>query len=416
MMTRLRKPIVFETTFETYTANEQIGEGGSGRVYGAIDGDGNSVAVKILTSTSKDKRSRFKNEINFLQSFKHKNIVPVLDHGIGPEEKGRTPFYVMPRFEGSLRDLLKKGLAAKDVMPIFSQILDGVEAAHLKGVIHRDLKPENILFGKLEIAIADFGIARFTEDLLVTLVKTAPTDRLANFQYAAPEQRIPQSHVTASTDLYALGLILNEMFTGVVAHGTEYRKISDVSASHLYLDQIVERMLRNSPADRPRSVRELKAMIGSYEAEAVTLQRLSAIDQTVIPVGAIDDPLAHEPPKVLAANWDGQALVLTLDRPVNEGWVNAFKNMGHFTSVLGAEPRMFMFSGPTARLPIRFYNSGSMQQVVDYFKTWLPQATRVFREDLMREAKQQEQKRREQLRAQREHQERLLAVNRSLRV
>src|SRR3981081_1724934 len=112
--------------------------------------------------------------------------------------------------------MMNVGVVPLEVLPLFVKILDGVEAAHLQGVIHRDLKPENILVDSkgAHPAIADFGIASFTEDLLVTSVETAPTQRLANFQYAAPEQRLGGRTVRDTADIYALGLILNEMFTG----------------------------------------------------------------------------------------------------------------------------------------------------------------------------------------------------------
>ena len=75
--------------------------------------------------------------------------------------------------------------------------MDGIETAHLQGVAHRDLKTENILHDASSntLAIADFGAARFTEDLLATTAVTEPAQRLANFQYAAPEQRAPGKQV-----------------------------------------------------------------------------------------------------------------------------------------------------------------------------------------------------------------------------
>jgi serine/threonine protein kinase len=114
-----------------------------------------------------------------------------------------------------------------------------VEAAHLKGAVHRDLKPENILFDRRSNtpAVADFGVASFTDDIVATLVETSPAQRLANFMYAAPEQRTPGREVGPTADVYALGLMLNEMFTSNVPHGTEYRLIADVSAEFGYLDQ-----------------------------------------------------------------------------------------------------------------------------------------------------------------------------------
>ena len=86
---------------------------------------------------------------------------------------------------------MKEGLKKDHILPLFSQLLNGVEAAHLRKVIHRDLKPENILYDPRgnRVIVADFGIAQFQEEELYTAVETKAEDRLANFQYAAPEQR-----------------------------------------------------------------------------------------------------------------------------------------------------------------------------------------------------------------------------------
>jgi hypothetical protein len=192
LMNNLKTPIDIETAFDSYQLTEQLGEGGAGRVYGGVASTGSPVAVKVLTSESKDKRRRFKNEIAFLSRNQHAHIVTVTDHGVAAAGSVRGPFYVMERYTGSLRDELNSKLSSDRVIPQFSQIIDGVEAAHFQEVTHRDLKPENVLIrnpGNIA-AIADFGVASFTADQLLTLVKTAPTTRLANFQYAAPEQRV----------------------------------------------------------------------------------------------------------------------------------------------------------------------------------------------------------------------------------
>jgi serine/threonine protein kinase len=319
----------------------------------------------------------------------------------------------MPRYEGSLRGLLQKRLAPADVFPFFSQVLDGVEAAHLKGVLHRDLKPENILYRQRTLAIADFGIARFTEDPLIAAVQTKPSDRLANFLYAAPEQRVPGGAVTATADIYALGLMLNEMFTGAVPHGTEYAKIGPASKQHEYLDQIVDRMLRHSPSERPQTISEVKTLILKYQDEAVAHQRLSTITNTVIKVGEIDDPLAYEPPKLVDAKWDNGTLRLILDRPVNDNWIRALHNMGNYTSLWGKPPEAFRFIGNQAVIDS---SEQDAQQIVNHFKPWLPKATAALRTHLQQEATDKAARQREQLRQQREAEERRLRVNSALRV
>ena len=198
-MSQLKRPLTLQTTFGFYEVNELIGQGGAGKVFGGVSDQGLPVAVKVLSEqASRDKRRRFKNEIAFLANNKHPNIVTVIDHGFAKSDTVAGPFYVMSRYGSNLRELMRSGMEPGQALKLFSQILDGVEAAHLQGVIHRDLKPENVLYDPATgiVAIADFGIAHFTEDLLITTVKTGPADRLANFQYAAPEQRRAGAQIT----------------------------------------------------------------------------------------------------------------------------------------------------------------------------------------------------------------------------
>jgi serine/threonine protein kinase len=261
-------PIDLETTFDTYRLDEVIGEGGCGRVYGGQGLDGSPVAIKVLNkNVSSDKRRRFKNELAFLSRNQHKNIVTAIDHGIALSGSVIGPFYVMPRYHTSLRGLMAAGIKPDHVLPYFSQILDGVEAAHLLGIIHRDLKPENILFNQNSdtLAIADFGAARFVEDLMITTVETGPAQRLANFQYAAPEQRTPNTPVGHTADIWALGMILNEMYTASVPHGTEYQTISQSAPAFGFLDEIVRLAIRQDPAERQASVEEVKVQIMKYQ-------------------------------------------------------------------------------------------------------------------------------------------------------
>lgn len=151
-------------------------------------------------------------------------------------------------------------------------------------MVHRDLKPENVLHDMAAdvLLIADFGIARFEEDELFTAVETAAHDRLATFLYAAPEQRMRGANVDRTADIYALGLILNEMFTGQVPLGTDYTAIANVAPEYVYLDEIAAAMLRQTPERRPCSIDEIKNQLQAAKGEFVVRQRLSQIDQTVI--------------------------------------------------------------------------------------------------------------------------------------
>lgn len=414
-MTKLTSPIAVATAFSEYVLDTVLGEGGAGRVYGGVDGEGQPVAVKLLTQSTADKRRRFKNEISFLAKTRHPNLVPVTDYGLSDAGKVKGPFYVMPRYEGGLRTLMKPGVAPDRLMALFGQVLDGVEAAHLLGVAHRDLKPENILVAKSggSVAVADFGIASFTAEQLATVVETGPGQRLANFMYAAPEQRTVGSKITASADIYALGLLLNEMFTGSVPHGTSYKQIGDVDPASGYLDQLVSHMIAQAPAARPRSIEDVKIQILKYRSEAVTLQRLSQIEQIIIPAGQVDEPLAHEPPKLVGADWNNGMLTLTLDRPVNRQWVDVLQQrLGNFSYPMNAHPSRWQFSGTNVTVGM---DEGSAQSAIDNFKAWLPQATRVYRQELEQQLQRREQEQRRALAQQRAVEEQRLRVNRNLK-
>jgi serine/threonine protein kinase len=417
LVTKLKKPISFETTFGTYVVDELLGEGGAGRVYGGVGIDGTPIALKILAKerATADRRARFKNEISFLARNTHRNIVTVIDHGVANDGEVGGAFYVMRRYHANLRDLMKTGIAADHVMAFFSQVLDGVEAAHLLGVVHRDLKPENILYNKDSniLAVADFGVARFTEDLLATTVETGPSQRLANFEYAAPEQRIPGKQVGATADIHALGLMLNEMFTGLVPHRTQYRLIGQVSNGHAFLDEIIAQMLRQTPGDRPRSIADLKGLIQKHQSEAVSLQRLSQINGTVIKSDQIDVPLAETPPRLVNADWNRGQLVLTLDRPVTPQWINALHQMSGYSSVMGKPPQVFSFHGNQAVVGAQEHE---VQMVIDNFKTWLPMASRTLKSLLEQAAQKLEFEKREELRLERKAEEQRLRVLRQIKI
>jgi serine/threonine protein kinase len=411
-----RKRITLETAFGSYPVDEVLGEGAAGCVYAGIGPDGARIAAKVLKSNaSTDRRRRFKNEVSFQERNRHANIVTVIDHGLahGPDIEG--PFCVMRRYDGSLRSLMRSGVQPSDVLRLFSQVLDGVEAAHLQSVIHRDLKPENILWDRQAqlLAIADFGIASFTEEQLATLVATSPAQRLANFLYAAPEQRTPGLRVATPADIYALGLILNEMFTRAVPHGTDYQQIADVAPDSGFLDEIVRQMLKQKPEERPRSIGEVKGLIQRYQAEAVTLQRLSTSTETVIPLGQVDEPLAHEPPRLVSIDWANGYLTLVLDRPVTEQWVAALSRMTGFRYLASKRPETFRFETNKAYIEAL---ENEVQRIVDHFKEWLPLATATLRSILEEAASDADRERRERLSRKREAGEQRLRVLRQTRI
>ena len=284
----------------------------------------------------------------------------------------------MPRYDGSLRTLLGCDGIDERAMEIFTKIINGVEAAHLGGVTHRDLKPENILIrgDGDELVVADFGVARFMVEELFTTVETKPNTRLANFLYAAPEQRNRGARVDNRADIYALGLILNELFTGSVPAGTKYKSIGATVEEFEFLDSLVADMLSQNPSDRPENIREVRQAVNASQREYLAHQKLSVLNGIVIPEGEIDDPLAFASPEIVDVDWRNNTLTLILDRPVNDKWVLAFQSTRHRRHYSGRGPAEFQFSGTNVSV-LAYENEP--QRIIDEFKQWLPNVTAHYK-------------------------------------
>lgn len=393
------KQLIFETAFNTYRGLSQIGSGGAGVVVKVQDENDAIFAVKYLSPNglSQEKVKRFKNELSFCAANKHSNIICIHDWGKIDINGKKHTFYVMPYYAGNLRDLMKVGIPNDKVLPYFAQILNGVEAAHFQDVWHRDLKPENVLFESTTdtLVIADFGIARFSESQLQTLVETQPNARLANFQYAAPEQRERNADVDSRADIYALGLLLNEMFTKKLAHGVGFMSIRNVADQYAYLDSIVNLMLSQSPNSRPKSIADIKRQLIARQNEFVSLQKLSELKQQVVPNSEVDDPLVANTTTLVDARWEDGQLIMKLNQQVNFEWTQFFKDpSGTYEWVTDKHPKSFKIAGDT----ISVYTGGNdAQKLIEYTKQYIQKANAKYKHIVERDAREQEREMKEEL-------------------
>jgi serine/threonine protein kinase len=399
-----KPPLAFETVRETYTSNVIEAEGGTSVVHRVIDSEGNRWALKCLKpdQATRSRTKRFLNELEFCLSASHLNVIRVIDHGFTFQGGKKCPFYVMPLFSSTLRKAIRAGVPTIKVMHYFSEILNGVEAAHLRNVWHRDLKPENILLDSANehLVVSDFGIAHFTVEAMLTVVETRPGDRLANFQYAAPEQRTPGAVVDYRADIYALGLILNEMFTGQVPQGVGFRQIADVAPEFTYLDEIVDRMIQHSLETRPQSIDEIKRILIAKNNDFVSRQKLDSLRNAVVPSTTIEDPLVKDPPRVVGADIQGDVLSVRLSQAVSGDWIRIFRVPRAFTFIQGSEPINWVFQGDTASVRLdRDLIDRSTQQIIGFFKDYLQKANQAYRQYLEVSALQREKNDRRALQA-----------------
>jgi len=405
----------FESATETYATLKVLGEGGSGRVLLVESGDGQRYALKYLhpERITRQRRKRFKNELDFCHRDNHKNIVRVVDFGLVSVEGVSVPFYVMPYYGETLRGLMDGGVDQEAVLPTFGQVLDGIEAAHKLGVIHRDLKPENILVEDGAPVIADFGIAHFAEEVIATAVETRDAERLFNVRYAAPEQKTRGSHVSHQADVFALGLILNEMFTGRVIHSVGYKTIAEAAPKYGYLDQIVERMIHEDLGTRYTSIDAIKNDLIGHRNEFIARQQFDAARQKVVPVVELTQ---HQPLRVVDWDWETQGagrdgrVVFRLDREPEHGWVQRFAQprYGGYTTGGYTHPSLFRFKRDVAFIivPDQF-----VQDAVDRFAEYVELANRGYEEDLRIDARERERMDRQKLQeevAQAERRQKLL--------
>lgn len=368
-----KKGTVLRTAFDAYKVQSRRGSGGSGEVFEAMDSDGVLRAVKILHAVKPGqvglKRSR--DDFNFCFRIAHRNILPVLDCGLtGP---ARAVFYVMPLYARSLRDCIATGIPAEHVLRIFGNVLDGMEAAHLHGIWHLDLKPENLLTNGDgdDLAVGDFGLAHFAEE------QRAAAGGSGDFPYAAPEQRNSGAAVDGKADVYALGLILHEMFTGETAIGLGHPDIGDVAPDFAYLDWTVARMTNPEPARR-LSISEVKRELIARGNEFLSIQRLNSLKSMVIRETEVDDPFIANPITIQSIDFKAETLYLTFNAIPPAKWITAFHGSGSHSGFAGHGPDRFVFLGKLAHL--RIARGVDPLQLVDRAKAYVQEANRQYAE------------------------------------
>ena len=263
----------------------RLGSGGMGDVYRADDHElGTSVALKFLPfelAGDPVRLARLRNEVRTARQVAHPNVCRVYDIG---DADGR-PFLSMEFIDGEdLASLLRRiGRLPKDkAIELAREICAGVGAAHELGVVHRDLKPANVMIdGRGRARVADFGLASAIDELAGGRDAMAGTPA-----YMAPEQ-LRGAGATKQTDIYALGLVLYELFTGKRAHevttiaGLRERYSSSTpptSPSDLVegMDPAVERVIMRcldlDPEDRPVSALAVMAALPGGDPLAAMLK------------------------------------------------------------------------------------------------------------------------------------------------
>jgi len=270
------------TLADRYRIVALLGRGGMGEVYRAEDLRlTQTVALKFLPDAmmqDEGARTRFHQEVRLAREIAHPNICRVFDIG---EVDGRL-FLTMEYVDGEdLASLLRRigQLPQSKGLDIARQMCAGLAAAHDHGVLHRDLKPGNIMLdGRGRVRITDFGLAALGENL------EGEELRAGTPAYMAPEQ-LAGTEVTARSDIYSLGLVLYEIFTGKKAFEAatlpellrlrEHTSPTSISTIVRDIDPLVERVilrcLEKDPAKRPATALQVAAALPGGDPLAAAL-------------------------------------------------------------------------------------------------------------------------------------------------
>jgi eukaryotic-like serine/threonine-protein kinase len=268
-----------------YRIKRQLGAGGMGEVYLAVDSRlDREVAIKILPPEASEDDAmieRFRREARAISSLSHSNICALYDIG---HEQG-TDYLVMELLEGeTLAERLARGALPLDqALAYAAQIADALGTAHRRGIVHRDLKPGNVMLTGTGIKLLDFGLAKLQKQPAAleggapTAVMTAKAPLtgegtiLGTFQYMSPEQ-IEGQPVDERSDIFAFGALLYEMVTGRPAFGgaspasligaimhSEPTPLGELLAvTPPALDRIVRKCLAKQPDQRWQNAMDLR--------------------------------------------------------------------------------------------------------------------------------------------------------------
>ena len=261
--------------FGVYTVGPTLGEGGMGRVFRAVEPDGEEVALKVLRPelcSNGPFRKRFDREAKVAMKVSHPQVVRIIDHG----DVDGMLYLTQPYMRGGSLDALlerEHRLSLESTLRICAEVAAGLDAMHAAGLVHRDIKPHNIMLDDEGAAyVADLGLAKDRE---ASVVLTRLGQAVGSIAYMSPEQIRSERSPDARTDVYGLGCVVYECISGSPPFAG--RKPMQVMWAHLHDDPTspsehrpevsqefgaaVLRALVKEPEGRPQSASEYARLL-----------------------------------------------------------------------------------------------------------------------------------------------------------
>ncbi|WP_024288055.1 Stk1 family PASTA domain-containing Ser/Thr kinase [Cellulomonas sp. KRMCY2] len=309
MAATLTDPLLGRLVDGRYEVLSRIARGGMATVYLAVDRRlDREVAIKVMHphlaegGAGSEFVARFRREARAAARLTHPGLVGVFDQGVD----GETSYLTMEYIEGTnlRRHLGESGsLSLQEAFGTVEAILEALAAAHRVGLVHRDIKPENVLLGSDgRIKVADFGLARAVTEVTATTTGTV----LGTVAYLSPEL-VAHGTSDTRTDVYAVGILLYEMITGVqpftgatpiqIAYQHVHNDIpaaSDVVAwLPLEIDELISALAAREPDERPADASAALALLRRTRAalDEPTLARRADVPPSItLPNTTAGDP------------------------------------------------------------------------------------------------------------------------------
>ncbi|MBV9927948.1 MAG: serine/threonine protein kinase [Acidobacteria bacterium] len=300
--------------FGNYKITQKLGEGGMGEVYRGVDMMlEREVAIKFLRpelASQPQVVERFRSEAVTLAKLQHANIATLYSF----MRQGESFIMVLEFVRGVTLDhvIQQRGaIPVEQAIPIFCQMLDGIQEAHSEGIIHRDIKPANMMLTeKGTLKVLDFGIAR----ILGTARMTRQGNIIGTIEYMSPEQ-VRGFETDARSDIYSLGMLLYEMLTArcpfdiqnefelMKAQIEQYpvppRQLNPAIPE--VVEQAIWKSIHKDPAQRFQSAAEFRAfLLNAGFAATGRIEPLAVGDPNAFGTRPTSNPPSSYPPSPFA--------------------------------------------------------------------------------------------------------------------
>jgi serine/threonine protein kinase len=255
--------------------------------------------------------------------------------------------------------------------------------------------------GSNEPILCDFGIAHFAEDELFTVVETKKGDRMANFQYAAPEQRVKGGQVSEQADVYAVALILNEMFTGEIPQASGYKTIASIDPEYKFLDEVFDLLYQQDPMDRLYPEEKILTET-KVRAERHKRDQEKKHLQEVVAAAAKPDTFEAV---ITKKEYSNGSLVFTFNKALPAEWFQILTvgNIGTYTSLVSyRRENLKKKDRCTISMPLHGYESNdTIKKIVEHLLDWVAKTNvqySVYLKDVAEQAQREaEAQRREEI-------------------